>query len=48
MPLYAKLQAIKVFKATLFAILFSEWLLMGSPEFNLNLQVCKPLAYTDL
>ena len=44
----AKLQTIRVFKATYFAILCSESLLIGSPAFNPGLQFCRPWAFRDL
>ena len=34
----AKLQTIKVFEASFFAILYSEWLFIGSPAFDQDLQ----------
>ena len=40
----AKLQTIKVFKTTFFAILCSELLLFWSPAFNPDLQFCRPLV----
>ena len=44
----AKLQTIKAFKTTVFALLCSESLLIGSTAFDPGLQFSRPLAYRDI